>query len=74
MSNRLEAPGSAGLNAVQRYAPQQVCRHLPRQGLPRSVQACVLGQRGYIEVECDTALPDKAPAELIAVARRRHEN
>ena len=74
LGDRLEAAGPARGDALQRDAPQQVRRHVPRQRPPGGVQARVLGQRGDIEVERDAALRDQAAAELIAVPRRRHEH
>ena len=72
--DRLEAASPARGDALQRDAPQQVRRHLPRQRPPGGVQARVLRQRRNIEVERDAALRDQAAAELIAVPRRRHEH
>ena len=73
-ANRLEAAGPARGDALQRDAPQQVRRHVPRQRPAGGVQARVLGQRGDIEIERDAAPRDQATAELIAVPRRRHEH
>ena len=74
LGDRLEAASPARGDALQRDAPQQVRRHVPRQRPPGGVQARVLRQRGDIEVERDAAPRDQAAAELVAVPRRRHEH